>query len=174
MQLINDFHDICSFVFKLLYFDCFGGFVCFGWRLFGFPFWKGGVLYLLGFFLWMFWNFEEFTRFANTKLCLLNEIIFTNPYLHVLLLKTIHQQKNQLLKKKTNVAHWPHRSPEKQFLVSFYIRFFLTFYQYIFVLILNTSWGLSNSPAVTIITIQNVHHLRILALSSKKLHYCSF
>lgn len=100
MQLINDFHDICSFVFKLLYFDCFGGFVCFGWGLFGFSFWKGGGLYLLGFFLWMFWNFEEFTRFANTKLCFLNEIIFTNPYLHVLLLKTIHQQKNQLLKNK--------------------------------------------------------------------------
>lgn len=124
MQLINDFHDICSFVFKLLYFDCFGGFVCFGWRLFGFPFWKGGVLYLLGFFLWMFWNFEEFTRFANTKLCLLNEIIFTNPYLHVLLLKTIHQQKNQLKKKKKlmwpmgHIAHLKNNRYDKMSLMS--------------------------------------------------------
>lgn len=53
-------------------------------------FWKGGSLSVRIFPIWMFWNFEEFTRFANTKLCFLNEIIFTNPYLHVLLLKTIH------------------------------------------------------------------------------------
>lgn len=50
----------------------------------------GGSLSVRIFPIWMFWNFEEFTRFANTKLCFLNEIIFTNPYLHVLLLKTIH------------------------------------------------------------------------------------
>lgn len=84
-----------SMIYVVLFSNCYilivsGVLFVLGGGYSGFLFGRGGGLYLLGFFLWMFWNFEEFTRFANTKLCLLNEIIFTNPYLHVLLLKTIH------------------------------------------------------------------------------------
>lgn len=39
--------------------------------------------------------------------------------------------------------------------------------------ILNSSWGPSFNPVVTLLTINNLHYLRILAEGSHKLWHCS-
>lgn len=118
-----------SMIYVVLFSNCYilivsGVLFVLGGGYSGFLFGRGGSLSVRIFPM----DVLEFWRIYTVrkhKIMLIKWNNFYNPLFTRAVIENYPLAKESTLKKKkTNVAHWPHRSPEKQFLVSFYIRFF--------------------------------------------------